>query len=169
MIDFAKLIFYVAPMYFANSTAMLFGGKTPIDFGAKFIDEKPLFGKGKTIKGTLIGIFCGSLAGAIISILYKNETSLLFANYFLFSVLTSTGAIIGDIVGSFIKRRIGIDSGKEAFILDQLDFIIGGIVFGLVVYSPSVLETALICAATIIIHKVSNWVAYKINLKKVPW
>jgi CDP-2,3-bis-(O-geranylgeranyl)-sn-glycerol synthase len=156
-------------MYFANSTAMLFGGKTPIDFGVKFIDKKPLFGKGKTIKGTLIGIVCGSFAGLIISIFYKNEISMLFTNYFLFSILTSIGAIIGDIIGSFIKRRLGIDSGKEAFILDQLDFIIGGIVFGLAVYSPSALEIAFICVATIIIHKVSNWIAYKANLKKVPW
>ena len=33
-----KLLIYLAPMYFANSSAMLFGGKTPLDFGKKFSD-----------------------------------------------------------------------------------------------------------------------------------
>ena len=31
-----KLLLFLAPMYFANSSAMLLGGKTPIDLGKNF-------------------------------------------------------------------------------------------------------------------------------------
>lgn len=165
----AKLALYVAPMYFANSSAMIFGGRTPVDFGAKFLDNRPLLGRGKTIKGSLAGIACGTIAGLVISFAYPFETGSMFTNYLLLSFLGSLGAIIGDMAGSFFKRRLGIDSGKEAFLLDQLDFVAGGVVLGLAVYVPSLVEIIIICVATLIIHKLSNWVAYKANLKRVPW
>lgn len=164
-----KLIVYLAPMYFANSSAMFFGGKTPIDFGKKFLDGKPIFGKGKTFKGFVFGILAGTIIAYIISIAFPETTSLLSPDYLLLGFFLSLGAIIGDMVASFFKRRNEIREGKEVLFLDQLDFVIGGMIFGSVLYIPEFYEIIAVGVLTLIVHKFSNFIAFKMKLKKVPW
>jgi CDP-2,3-bis-(O-geranylgeranyl)-sn-glycerol synthase len=43
------------------------------------------------------------------------------------------GALLGDIVESFFKRRIGRDRGQDWIPFDQLDFIVGALVFSLLI------------------------------------
>ncbi|MCR4335306.1 MAG: CDP-2,3-bis-(O-geranylgeranyl)-sn-glycerol synthase [archaeon] len=164
-----KLIIYLAPMYFANSSAMLFGGKTPIDFGKNFLDGKRLFGDGKTFKGLFFGTLIGTIISAIILTFLPELTLLLTPNYLLLGFLLSGGALIGDIAGSFFKRRNEIKQGGEVLFLDQLDFVIGGMIIGSLVYVPTFYEIIYAIIITLIVHRASNFVAYKIKLKKVPW
>ncbi len=165
----AKLVFYLAPMYFANSCAMVFGGKTPIDFGAKFVDGKPLFGTGKTFKGAVFGVLAGTMISLLLSFASPGQASLVSGNYALLGFLLSVGSIVGDMAGSFAKRRMGFGQGKEVLFLDQLDFVAGGIAFGSILYLPSLVEIAVIVIVTLVVHRVSNYVAFRAKLKKVPW
>ncbi len=169
LINFLILALYIIPMYAANPSAMFFGGKTPLDLNKKFFDGKPFFGKGKTFKGTFFGILAG-----IIATLLLNQVMIFYsisfpANYLYFGVLASIGAILGDIVGSFIKRRLGIESGKESPILDQLDFVIGGMILAFPIYVPELIEIIILIIATLIFHRLANFVAFKLKLKKVPY
>lgn len=169
MLDFAiKLFLYLLPMYVANSSALVFGGKKRLDFGANFYDKRPLFGKNKTIRGTFLGVSAGILTGYVLMLLFKKEIAY-FNNYFLLSVLLSVGAIMGDIIASFLKRRLKFEEGKEFLFLDQLDFVLGGMTFGFIVYVPNIFEFLGILVLTFFIHKTSNFLAYKMRLKKVPW
>ncbi|VVC00410.1 CDP-archaeol synthase [uncultured archaeon] len=171
MLDFTlKLLLYIAPMYFANSCAMVFGrGKRQVDFGAKFSDGRPVFGPGKTYRGLLAGVAAGTAASVIIWLAFPNETMLLTSSYLGLGFLLSVGAVTGDLVKSFFKRRAGIEQGKDLFIVDQLDFVAGGVLFGWVFYAPSAAEMLVIAVLTIIVHRLSNLIAFKFNLKKVPW
>ncbi|MAG17971.1 MAG: hypothetical protein CL944_00685 [Candidatus Diapherotrites archaeon] len=164
-----KLLIYLAPMYFANSSAMLFGGKTPLDFGKKFIDGKRFFGDGKTFKGFFFGTLAGTIVSATIFTLIPETTLLLTPNYLLLGFLLASGALIGDVAGSFFKRRNEIKQGGEVLFLDQLDFVIGGMIIGSLVYIPTFYEVILVSIITLIVHRASNFVAYKTKLKKVPW
>ena len=164
-----KLIVYLAPMYVANSSAMVFGGKTPIDFGKTFFDGKPIFGKGKTFKGVIFGLLAGTLVAYIISIAFPKTTMLLSPDYLLLGFFLSLGAIIGDMVASFFKRRNELQEGKEVLFLDQLDFVIGGMFFGSVLYIPEFYEILAVGLLTLVAHRLSNYVAFKMKLKKVPW
>ncbi len=164
-----KFIFYLAPMYFANGFAMLFGGKTPVDFGKKFLDGKPVFGAGKTWKGLFFGIVTGTIVAAAIGFFSADANAIFPGNYVLLGFLLSLGAIIGDMVASFFKRRNGIEQGKEVLFLDQLDFAIGGMIFGSIVYVPDFYEAILVCVITLVAHRVSNYIAFRTKLKKVPW
>lgn len=161
------MFLYLLPMYVANSSALIFGGGQRLDFGKSLGDNKPLFGKSKTIKGTFSGIFSGILTGLLLMTIFQ-ETNY-FNNYFLLSTLLSIGAILGDIIASFIKRRLGYEEGKEFLFLDQLDFLFGGMILGLIIYVPNLLEIVSAIVATFFVHKASNFVAYKLKLKKVPW
>src|SRR5438477_160806 len=122
-------ILLVLPMYFANSTAMLFGGKTPLDLGGKAWDGRRWLGKGKTFKGTFFGIFFGIMAAVALQALFPQTTAQMTPNFVLLGFVVSVGAILGDIAKSFAKRRMGFESGAEVFGLDQLDFLVGGLAF----------------------------------------
>jgi CDP-2,3-bis-(O-geranylgeranyl)-sn-glycerol synthase len=83
--------------------------------------------------------------------------------------LLSSGALFGDMMGSFIKRRLGIKQGRPAPILDQLNFIFGALLFTYP-FSPIPLDMIItICLITPIVHLTSNIIAYKLKIKKVWW
>lgn len=170
MIEFiARIALMLIPMYVANSGAMLLGGKTPLDLNRKFFDGREFLGKGKTWKGSFFGAMLGVIGAGIIAFLFTDFSALLTENYFLYGLLISVGAILGDIAGSFLKRRLAIPPGKEAFPLDQLDFVLGGLLLGAFMHIPLIEEAIVIIVFTVIAHKFTNFIAFKIKLKKVPW
>ncbi|MEK6958652.1 MAG: CDP-2,3-bis-(O-geranylgeranyl)-sn-glycerol synthase [archaeon] len=168
IIDFVTLVFaYAVPMYFANATPIVIHGKKPIDFGKK-IGKKRIFGDGKTVLGTFSGIGGGIVAGIVLLFFYPT-IEILVPNYFLFAVALSVGAILGDMLKSFIKRRAGIESGAHWLLFDQLDFVLGGLLLSLIVRVPELEVAAFLLIATIVIHLATNFAAFKMKLKKVPW
>jgi len=159
---------YVLPLYFANGGAMLFGGGAPLDLNKK-LGGKPVFGKGKTIRGTIAGILIGLITIYVTYFLFSAELEKFIPNYLAFGALLSIGAIAGDVIASFLKRRFDAKQGEPIFLLDQLDFVLGGILFAAPVFFPGLLELAVIIVLTVVIHKLTNFIAFKIKLKKVPW
>ncbi|MHA1632343.1 MAG: CDP-2,3-bis-(O-geranylgeranyl)-sn-glycerol synthase [Candidatus Freyarchaeota archaeon] len=83
--------------------------------------------------------------------------------------LLSMGALVGDLAGSFIKRRLKMERGKPAPGLDQLDFVIGAILLSSIFYVPpiEILVTALLLTPAV--HLTANITGYALNLKKEPW
>jgi CDP-2,3-bis-(O-geranylgeranyl)-sn-glycerol synthase len=93
-----------------------------------------------------------------------------FQNYpVLFALLIPLGALLGDLTGAFIKRRLSIAPGGLLPIVDQIDFVVGAVLFSL----PLALigwEVALtVLLITPPIHLFTNFLAYKMKLKKNPW
>lgn len=155
---------FMFPAYCANAIPVITGGEYPIDFGKKFFDGKPIFGKNKTIRGFLSGLAVGTAVGL--------AESAFFHEYpILFGFLLSLGALFGDLAGAFIKRRLGLSPGDLMPVIDQVDFIIGAILFSLFL-SLQIMSPALIVAVLIItppIHILTNFAAYKLGLKNRPW
>ncbi|EHP89576.1 CDP-2,3-bis-(O-geranylgeranyl)-sn-glycerol synthase [Methanotorris formicicus] len=178
--DIVGLVFssfwYILPAYIANATACIFGGGTPLDLGRNFIDGRRLIGNGVTFRGTFSGILCGTIAailqGVILNLKIINTPMVFYSNIFecaFLGFLLSSGALFGDMVGSFIKRRLEIKQGNPAPILDQLNFVFGAILFTYP-FSPLPLNMIItICVITPIIHLTSNIIAYKLKIKKVWW
>lgn len=165
-----KLAFYLLPAYFANCSALLMGGKTPLDMNIKFMDNSPLLGPGKTVKGAFFGIFAGIVVAAILGAIFKSEVLGFFGpEYVTLGTLLAIGAVVGDMAASFVKRRFNIPRGREVLLLDQLDFVVGAMLLGSLLYVPSITEIAIALVFTFLAHKVSNFVAYKAGLKGVPW
>jgi CDP-2,3-bis-(O-geranylgeranyl)-sn-glycerol synthase len=164
---FFLIIAYAVPMYIANASPIILHGKKPLDFGKSFFGKRFL-GDGKTILGTLIGILFGTLAGFLFALFYNN-IFILIPNYLLLSFLLAFGAITGDIIESFLKRRFGFKSGQKCFLFDQIDFILGGLLFSLIILFPRIEIIIILFFATIFIHSGTNVIAFKLGLKKVPW
>ena len=136
----------------------------PIDFNLRLWDGRPLFGRGKTWEGFLVGLAAGGFVGIIIYILTECAKPQVLALY------VPLGALLGDIAGSFLKRRIGLERGAPLPILDQLDFYIGA---NIAAYASGALpapEWILVYALVIYgLHRATNLAAYKLGLKDVPW
>ena len=131
-----QALWIVLPAYIANASALLVGGGTPIDFGKNWKDGKRILGDGKTWQGLISGAFVGITGGFAFSIvaIYANnsEFSFLglsdFGRYPLMIPIVASicfGALLGDIVESFFKRRFGKDRGEDWIPFDQIDFIAG--------------------------------------------
>ncbi|MDI9643652.1 MAG: CDP-2,3-bis-(O-geranylgeranyl)-sn-glycerol synthase [Candidatus Verstraetearchaeota archaeon] len=160
MDDFIGLAFssmvIIMPAFIANSVPVLARGKRPVDLGRYMGDGRRVLGDGKTFEGFFAGLGVGTLSGALFG-------------YPLHSFLLSLGALFGDMLGAFIKRRIGIERGKPAPILDQLDFVAGAILFLYPIYRVTPEQVLFIVIATPPIHLLTNYVAYRLGLKRYPW
>lgn len=165
-----RISLVLLPIYVSNACAMLLGGKTPIDFGKNFFDGRPLLGKGKTFKGTIFGIGAGIIIAAAINGLLSKQTMLYYSNhYVLITSILVVLAILGDMIGSFIKRRLNIERGQPVLLLDQLDFVIVPMIFLWSQKFISFTEIIIVLIITLFVHKLANYIAFKFKLKRVPW
>jgi CDP-2,3-bis-(O-geranylgeranyl)-sn-glycerol synthase len=152
---------FIFPAYCANAVPVIAGGGRPMDFGKNFFDGKPVFGKNKTFRGFFFGLAVGVAVGLV--------EYALFDYPFLFSILSPLGALFGDLAGAFLKRRLGIAPGGLLPIVDQVDFVVGAILFSLPL---TIIYWELAVAVIIItppIHLLTNFLAYKLKLKETPW
>jgi CDP-2,3-bis-(O-geranylgeranyl)-sn-glycerol synthase len=135
-----QALWLVIPAYIANASALLVGGGTPIDFGKNWKDGKRILGDGKTWRGLITGAFVGMTGGFGLSVVAKyanmSEFSFLGLNDFtgfplMIPIIGSIcfGALLGDIIKSFFKRRAGIKRGEDWIPFDQIDFVLGVLLF----------------------------------------
>jgi len=150
-------VFFFIPAYVANASALIFKGRKQMDFGKVFIDGKPVFGKGKTFRGFFLGLAVGVLIGIIIGISFSQ------------SFLISLGALLGDLAGAFIKRRLSIKPGDPAPVLDQFDFMLGATLLSQSWAHLDPRSIIIVMALTPAVHLVSNFSAFLLKIKKVPW
>jgi CDP-2,3-bis-(O-geranylgeranyl)-sn-glycerol synthase len=176
---------YVLPAYVANGFAVFAKfcrTRHPIDGNQLLKDGRPLFGEGKTWEGFLIGLVSGTILGLVQ--LWTSPLLYTIINQYLILppelipivfittpqiLLVASGALIGDLLGSFIKRRLNISRGRPAPFLDQLDFIVVAIIFGILVNPLPLLIIAFLLIVTPIIHFLANIIGYLLGLKEVPW
>lgn len=141
----------------------------PVDFNKTFYGQ-PIFGVHKTYRGLFFG-----LLAAIIFVYLQRFLAPALADYnlvdysrsdiWLFGLMMGLGAVLGDLARSFIKRRFGLPPGQPWFPWDQLDWIIGAIIF---VYWYQPLSVARIVAAiliAVIAHPLVNYFCYLVKLQ----
>lgn len=138
LITILKAMWFLVPAYVANSVPVLVYRinflNVPVDFNKKFLG-KPIFGTHKTWRGLFFGVLFGTLVAYLQKFMYSNLEFIRmisvydYSNPLLLGFLMSSGALIGDLVKSFFKRRIGIPEGKDWIFFDQYDFVIGSLVF----------------------------------------
>ena len=172
------------PAMLPNSAAVVFGGGTPVDFGRSW-KGKRILGDGKTWRGFFGGGLAGIFFGLIlIGISYVFDPDELFGYGGIWKALgiitcLSFGSLLGDMLGSFIKRRLDINRGQKAPILDQFDFVIGAFLLTALVFPHWIYDTYIggwhiaalifVLIMTLILHRVMNIIGYKAGLKEVPW
>ncbi|TLZ82732.1 MAG: CDP-2,3-bis-(O-geranylgeranyl)-sn-glycerol synthase [Methanobacteriota archaeon] len=179
-----QALWFFLPAYVANPMAVVFGGGTPIDFGRTLRDGERLFGDGKTWRGLVGGTLMGALLGLLLTLpflAFGPTSSWSFGDAgtaFAASAVLAFGALLGDLGGAFLKRRMHKPRGAKAPGLDQYDFVVGGLLLSLAVPAWSVprlfSEDALLRLVAIIVitpalHRAVNLLGYRIGKKHEPW
>ncbi len=181
------VLWLLLPAYIANAFATLPKGRGPaLDFGRAWRrDGRRIFGPSKTWSGFLFAgfggmPFCLLEAGLILAAppnlqLVPVLAASVGAAVPLAAILTF-GAMTGDALGSFLKRRLGRESGSRTLLIDQLPFVLVPIGLGFAFY-PSLFSEVFfhweavlwLLVFTLGLHASFNWIGYKAGLKRVPW
>jgi CDP-2,3-bis-(O-geranylgeranyl)-sn-glycerol synthase len=177
-------VWLMLPALIPNSAAVLFGGGRPMDLGRSW-KGKRILGDGKTWRGFFGGALTGTAFGVIeigIAQWLGTEGSWGFGDWpwSLCVVLSlSFGAMIGDSVGSFVKRRLDIGRGAKAPVLDQYNFVVGAIVLVLIfrpgwfvdhyIDGNGIFGLVLFLIVVPLLHRGVNIIGYKMGKKDVPW
>lgn len=152
---------FIGPSYVANAAPLLLGGGRALDGGRNFFDGERILGAHKTIRGFFAGILGGSLIGLAETPI---DSRLLLGGF-----LIGLGTVLGDLLGAFLKRRAGIKPGGQLPIVDQLDFVFGGLLLGQLVFPLSLYSVLIVVVVTPPIHLATNYGAYLLGIKRTRW
>ncbi len=165
-------IFFAAPTMLANVTPMLFGGGLPMDFRKNFFDKRRILGNGKTIRGFIAGCLGGLLMGVFTMWWFNNIVEVDFQITLVNGFFQGLGAVTGDSVGSFIKRRRNIPSGGSLMIVDQTGFMFFGLLFGMLGLQGGLFPWTywiIMIPLAAVVHTAANAVGYTLGWKEVWW
>ena len=171
MMDLLGLILFVLPAYVANAVPVLLGGGTRLDFNKNFFDGKPIFGETKTLRGFLSAVLAGTVIAGIIALYMPLAWFSTPGLQFRGGIAMAFGAITGDAIGSFFKRRMGMESGRP-FFPDAVIFLAFALLFVVPFVSAaafSLENMVFLFGITILLHPATNFLANRLGLKKVPW
>lgn len=184
-------LWVMLPAYLPNSFAAVFGGGKPIDGGKTMKDGRRILGDGKTWRG----FFAGTALGFIIGLI---EIFLLSKGFHFFDIALpgfsttgvpgafdlsacivilslAVGALLGDMVFSFLKRRLGLQRGQSLPLADQYDFLVGAFVltaitsFAWLAATLDWMTFIVIIIMTPVLHLGTNIVGYWLGIKNEPW
>ena len=171
-------LYFLLPAYFANMAPVIVKNLAkplarPIDFGMSW-KGKRILGDHKTWRGLVFGIvfsvliafmqrhLLGTRAGAYLSVIDYTYPALI-------GFLLGFGAILGDAVKSFFKRRSNHTPGERFFPFDQCDFVLGAILFSLPFWPFTLSQTLLAIVITIFLHIIVNHIAYATGIRDEAW
>ena len=125
-------LYFFLPAYFTNMTPPLAKKagilkflERPVDFGKNFL-ARPILGSHKTWRGAILGIIIGILVVKFQILVYRfpliKEISFFDyskINFLVFGFLISGGAVFGDLLFAFIKRRLNFPPGLPFYHLTK--------------------------------------------------
>ncbi|UJG44326.1 MAG: CDP-archaeol synthase [Candidatus Heimdallarchaeum endolithica] len=172
--SFFGLVF-VLPVFMCNAFAGFMGalfkklGKIyPMDGGRKWKDGNPLLGDHKTWPGFIGGLIAGTITGIILWH-YNNLNSFFLCSYpWYIGILMGVGDHFADLMGSFIKRRMGKKSGASLPLYDQGSWMVTGALIALPFCKPIVWIYYIVpIVLTPLIHVIAGFIALWTGIKDV--
>ena len=168
-----QCFYFMIPAYLANMAPVIVKNNFkklafPLDLGGG------MFGKNKTFRGLVFGVLFAIVAVYIQFLLYvvgffKDLSFVNYSNWIMLGFFLGFGALLGDLLESFVKRRMGIKSGERFIPWDQLDFVFGALVLVSLVTDISWKKIFFIAIISIVGHIVVNHSAYYLKIRSEKW
>jgi len=171
-----KCFYYLLPIGLANmapslSKLWIKSLGQPIDRG-KTLGGKPIFGSHKTWRGPVFSPLVSFLIFALQKYLYQYESfaKISLIDYdkhsILIGFLFGFGVVLGELINSFIKRRISLQPGRSFIPLDQIDYTLGGLALSGIFLQPGWDVALTVISTGFVLHIVFNLLGYLIKIKK---
>ncbi|HOV12924.1 MAG TPA: CDP-archaeol synthase [Spirochaetota bacterium] len=168
LIFIGKSIYTTLPAVAANGAPILMKRVNflnyPMDFN-KTIGNDRILGDHKTFRGLFFGVLFSMIVINIQYLIFyftKVELTIYNFNQLNFQILgflMGFGVIMGDLVKSFIKRRLRIEPGKRFIPWDQIDCALGGLLFGRIVWDFPIEYGISIIFITFFMHIAIRYIA----------
>lgn len=129
----------------------------PLDLGVTLPDGERLFGSSKTVRGLLLAPPVTALVAELIGISWQT------------GITVALWAMAGDLLSSFIKRRLHMDSGSRALAIDQLPeslFPMLAVAETLSLTGETILATVI---AFSVLELVLSRILYRLHLRQQPY
>ncbi len=166
----AKALYFFLPAYIANMAPVLV---KKVPFLNRPVHAR-LLGGHKTWRGLVAAVLAGGVVFWLQKIAYQaGFRSLAVIDYADFSVLLGfllgAGAIVGDLVKSYYKRKEGIKPGHSWIPFDQLDFVVGGIVGSFFLYVPPARIVLVLLVVSPLLHVLFHYIGYLLKMNDTRW
>ncbi len=131
--------------------------KLAVDFGQTLPDNKRIFGPSKTWRGIFAALPATILAAWLLG--YSVNTGLLVAVY----------AILGDLLSSFIKRRLAMPPSSMALLLDQVPESLLPAFMMMKAFNLDISSVILLVLTFIITELILSHIFYKWGVRRRPY
>lgn len=161
----AQLLYLMAPAYLANMAPPFVrywkGWNRPI--------STRWFGGHKTVVGFLLGVAVALLAAWVQYKIDWDGSLVSYDDWPLLGLALGAGALGGDLLKSLLKRMRGIAPGESWVPADQLDFVLGALVFAWPWARLSSLDAAAIVVVSFLGDIAINHAAYRLKIRDTQW
>lgn len=158
-------LYLMLPAYAANMAAPFArfwsGWNRPI--------SGPWLGDHKTVVGFLLGVAAAVVTSCLQWFVYWPYHGLAGWAWLQIGCAQGVGAMSGDAVKSFVKRRVGIAPGRRWIPADQLDFVLGALLLAWPWLRLQPAEIAAILGFTFVAHIGVNHVAFRLGIRDAKW
>jgi CDP-2,3-bis-(O-geranylgeranyl)-sn-glycerol synthase len=128
-----------------------------VDFGQKLPDNRRVFGDSKTWRGIIAALVSTAIAAWLFG--YLVTTGLLVAAY----------AVLGDLIASFIKRRLSMPPSSMAPLLDQVPESLLPAWMLMHVFKLDMMSVILLVLTFIIVELSLSHILYRWGVRKRPY
>jgi CDP-2,3-bis-(O-geranylgeranyl)-sn-glycerol synthase len=129
----------------------------PLDGGLVFFDGRPLLGPSKTVRGIVLAIAATTLAAPLFGLDWRTGT------------LFGTIAMLGDLLSSFIKRRLALASSSRALGLDQIPESLLPLLVCRAALGLDGVEIAALVAAFLVLELLLSRLLYRLHVREQPY
>lgn len=129
----------------------------PLDAGLKFFDRQPLLGPSKTVRGALVSILTTTASAPLVGLQPK------------IGALVAGTAMLGDLLSSFVKRRLKLQSSSRAFGLDQVPESLLPLLACRYVLALSVADIVAAVGLFLVGEIILSRLLYKVHLRDEPY
>jgi CDP-diglyceride synthetase len=126
----------------------------PLDGGKPFVDGRPLFGASKTWRGVVLSILATTALAPLIGLAWE------------VGALTGAMAMLGDLLSSFIKRRLGLAPSSQAIILDQLPESLLPLLAACLVLPLTLVDLVVAATLFFVIERALSRLLFKLGLRE---
>jgi CDP-2,3-bis-(O-geranylgeranyl)-sn-glycerol synthase len=163
IMDYLLLLELLVLLGLANGAPIiatkLFGASldAPLDLGIKLRDGAPLFGDSKTIRGVAASIGCTALAAPLLG--FDWEVGAGFA----------AASLSGDLLSSFVKRRLKLEPHAEAFGMDQVPEALLPLLLFKAQLGLTPLEIVVLVVAFVLLAVLLSQLLFRLNIRDRPY
>jgi CDP-2,3-bis-(O-geranylgeranyl)-sn-glycerol synthase len=129
----------------------------PLDGGLKLADGQPLFGRSKTIRGIVIALLATTAAALALGLGWQT------------GAMVGGVAMAGDLMSSFVKRRLKLPSSSRASGLDQVPESLLPTAAAALFLPLTTWDIVIVVALFVAGEVVISWIFFRIGIRDRPY